>query len=142
MMSASEPWISLGVRYDAALSRTSDSGKERYVARLGGRLAGFLILDMNGAFPGYIQIVCVAADLRGRSIGTRLVRFAEERIFRDSANAFLCVSVSNPGARRLYERLGFSEVGELPDYLARGHTEVLMRKTLGPIFEFRGRAVR
>lgn len=136
MMSSSEPWISLGVTYEAALRRTRDETKERYAAHAGSEIAGLLIVDMKGSFPGYIQIVCVQPSRRGRGIGTKLVRFAEERIFRDSANAFLCVSVSNSGARRLYERLGFSAVGELPDYLARGHTEILMRKTSGPIFEF------
>ena len=79
-----------------------------------------------------IQTVAVAPEARGRGLGTRLVEHAEGRIFRDSPNAFLCVSTFNPDARRLYERLGYAVVGELTDYLVPGHGETLLRKSRGP----------
>ena len=110
------------------------------MAREGKDLVGFLIINMAGAFAGYIQTVCVAPQRRGLGIGARLVAFAEERIFRESPNVFLCVSSFNSGARRLYERLGYRVVGELPDYVVRGHSEILMRKTLGPLRDFQKRA--
>ena len=65
-------------------------------------------------------------------MGTALVAFAEERIFREHRNVFICVSDFNPGARRLYERLGYRLVGELTDYIVAGHSELLLRKTRGP----------
>jgi ribosomal protein S18 acetylase RimI-like enzyme len=136
MMASSEPWITLGRDYDASRRILADAAKERYVAEDGGGLAGFLILNMKGAFVGYIQTVCVAPDRRGRGIGSLLVAFAEQRVFRESPNVFLCVSSFNPRARRLYERLGYRTVGELPDYVVRGHSEILMRKTIGPTREF------
>jgi hypothetical protein len=46
------------------------------------------------------------------------------------------VSSFNPDARRLYERLGYSVVGELKDLIVPGHSEILLRKTLGPLTEF------
>ena len=133
LMCSSEPWLTLGRGYEASLELMRDETKERYVARAGESLAGFLVLNMRGAFRGYIQIVCVAPESRGSGLGTRLIRFAEERIFRETPNVFLCVSSFNSGARRLYERLGYGLVGELPDYLVRGHSELLMRKTIGPL---------
>jgi [ribosomal protein S18]-alanine N-acetyltransferase len=139
LMCSSEPWLTLGRGYEASLELMRDETKERYVARAGESLAGFLVLNMRGAFRGYIQIVCVAPDSRGMGIGTRLVRFAEERIFRETPNVFLCVSSFNSGARRLYERLGYRLVGELTDYLVRGHSELLMRKTIGPLESAIGR---
>lgn len=39
-------------------------------------------------------------------------------------------------ATRLYERLGHKVVGELTDYIVRGHSEVLLRKTVGPLTGF------
>lgn len=39
-------------------------------------------------------------------------------------------------ATRLYERLGYKVVGELTDYIVRGHSEVLLRKTVGPLTGF------
>jgi RimJ/RimL family protein N-acetyltransferase len=50
---------------------------------------------------------------------------------------FLCVSSFNERARALYEQLGYETVGELRDYVVRGQSEWLMRKTLGPIMEWR-----
>jgi hypothetical protein len=31
-----------------------------------------------------------------------------------------------------YPRLGCERVGELQDFMVRGHSEILMRKTIGP----------
>lgn len=137
IMAASEPWMTLGRNYHACLGILSNERRERYFARRGKALAGFLVLDMKGAFVGYIQTVCVPPEFRNRGIGTRLVRFAEERIFRDSPNVFLCVSSFNTGARRLYERLGYRVVGELCDYVISDQSELLLRKSLGPINSYR-----
>lgn len=136
MMSESEPWITLGRDYESCRHALGDPSRERYVAEDADGLAGFLILNMKGPLAGYIQTVCVAPARRGRGIGTLLVRFAEERSFHDSPNVFLCVSSFNSGARRLYERLGYRVVGELSDYVVAGHSEILMRKTIGPTRDF------
>jgi ribosomal protein S18 acetylase RimI-like enzyme len=111
--------------------------QEVYVVAHDEAVVGFIVLVLKGAFIGYIRTVAVHADWRSHGLGRRLVWFAEERIFRDSPNVFLCVSSFNPRARALYERLGYEPVGELRDYIVRGHSEWLMRKTLGPLAEFR-----
>ena len=133
MMAGTEPWITLRRDYDACLRVMLDETRERYVAYCGDRLAGLLILNVKGAFVGYIQTVCAAEEFRGTGVGTALVAFAEERIFRDFRNCFICVSDFNHGARRLYERLGFRLVGELTDYVVAGHSELLLRKSIGPL---------
>jgi ribosomal protein S18 acetylase RimI-like enzyme len=91
MMSSSEPWITLKRGYVELLAIFEDRSREVHVALERGQLLGFLVLNMSGAFAGYIQTVCVSAESRGRGIGTRLMDFAEDRIFRDSPNVFLCV---------------------------------------------------
>lgn len=139
MMAGSEPWITLGRGYEESLPLLQDPSREVYVAEEKRRVLGFLILNMAGAFVGYVQTICVAEGERGRGIGSRLLGFAEERIFRESPNVFLCVSSFNPRARALYERLGYRLVGELSDYIVAGHSEQLLRKSLGPIREFRRR---
>jgi len=139
LMAASEPWLTLGL--DAgALGRTlARPGSESYLALLGPQRAGCLVLDLQGALVGYLRAVCVAPELRGRAWGARLLAFAEQRVFQESPNVFLCVSSFNVDARRFYERHGYEAVGELRDYLVAGLGEVLMRKTRGPI---RGWAAR
>lgn len=133
LMAASDPWLTLGRGVESCLSVLRDDSKERYAAYQGEAFAGLLILNFRGAFVGYLQTVFVAPRWRGSGVGSALVRFAEARIFSQHPNVFLCVSAFNAGARRLYERLGYERVGELTDFLAAGQSELLLRKTRGPI---------
>jgi ribosomal protein S18 acetylase RimI-like enzyme len=137
LMSSTDPWITLGRDFDSSLKVVSDPSREVYVAEDEAGIAGLIVLSMTGVLTGYIQTVLVAPDRQGKGIGSQLVAFAEERIFKDSPNAFLCVSSFNPNARRLYERLGYRYVGELTDFIVRGHSELLYRKTRGPWASFR-----
>ena len=136
-MANTDPWVTLGRGYDACARVIQDSTREVYVAEGESGLGGFIVLCMVGAFVGYIQTVLVAPNQQGKGIGSKLVAYAEDRIFSESPNAFLCVSSFNSGARRLYERLGYRYVGELSDYLVAGHSELLFRKTRGPWSDFR-----
>jgi [ribosomal protein S18]-alanine N-acetyltransferase len=138
IMATSEPWITLGRTRDQATRVLSDREvQEVYVAVHRDAVVGFVILVLKGAFVGYIRTIAVEEDWRSRGLGRRLISFAEERIFRDSPNVFICVSSFNPRARALYERLGYELIGELRDYIIPGNSELIMRKTLGPYSEFR-----
>ena len=132
MMATSEPWITLGRGYQASLEILTDPGREVYLAVRENSILGFTILNMQGAFVGYIQAVCVAAEARGQGIGSQLIAYAEARIFRESPNVFICVSSFNAGAQKLYARLGYEVIGELRDYVIAGHSEFLLRKTIAP----------
>jgi ribosomal protein S18 acetylase RimI-like enzyme len=70
---------------------------------------------------------------RGRGLGRNLIQFCENRILKYSPNIFICVSSFNSGAAKLYEELGYKRVGELEDFLKKGYSELLYRKTVGPI---------
>lgn len=138
LMASSEPWVTLGRTYEASLAIIRDPSREVYVALdAQGAVAGFVILFLAGPFAGYLQTVCLAPGSRDQGLGRRLIEFAERRIGEVSPNVFLCVSDFNPRARALYERLGYQLVGELTDFLVRGHAELLYRKTRGPWAEFR-----
>lgn len=133
MMCATDPWITLGRTYDQCLTVVETPDQEAYVSADGDQILGFILLVMRGAFTGYIRSICVDAQARGRGVGSRLVEFAEQRIFRETPNVFLCVSSFNPRARALYERLGYELIGELKNYIVDGASELLMRKTIGPL---------
>jgi ribosomal protein S18 acetylase RimI-like enzyme len=137
MMANSEPWITLRRTYDDSIAMLNDPVREIYVGIVEETVVGFLILRMDGAFVGYIQTVAVEPGWRGRGVGTRLIECAEQRIFRESPNVFISASSFNPGAQRLYERLGYEVIGELKDYIVPGHSEMLLRKTIGPLAEFK-----
>ena len=107
-----------------------------YIAREADEIAGFVIICMTGAFVGYIQTICIHPGRRGQGLGSRLVAFAEARILRESPNVFMCVSSFNHDAQRLYQKLGYQVIGELTDYIVQGHSEILLRKTAGPLATF------
>ena len=133
LMATSDPWLTLGYGLEDLLRTVRLPGRERYVAHVDGRFAGFLLLNLHGTFAGYIQTIGLAPQFRGTGLGAQLVAFAEQRIFREHPNVFLCVSSFNQAARRFYERLGYRQVGELADFLVVGHSELLLRKTIGPL---------
>lgn len=137
IMASSEPWITLGRTFERCLETVRDETREVFVALdHDDQVAGFILLNMAGAFVGYIQTIAVRADLRGGGIGTHLIVYAERRIFRDSPNVFMCVSSFNNRARALYERLGYELVGELRNFIVSGHSEYLLRKTIAPLGSF------
>lgn len=138
LMTDAEPWVTLKRDFDTALALVSDRTREAYWIAHAGAWAGFLLLDLQGPFRGYIQTVCLVPGMRGRGLGTEVLQWAEARIFRESPNVFLCVSDFNTGALRLYRRLGYEPVGALPDFLVAGSAELLLRKSRGPWSTFRG----
>lgn len=139
MMSSSEPWITLQRDYGKSLEILQKPDREVYLAYRRDELVGFLILNMSGPFAGYIQSIYVEPDKRSAGIGPKLMRFAEDRIFRESPNVFLCCSSFNPRSQRFYKRLGYEVIGETRDFIVEGHSEILMRKTTGPWNEYRKR---
>ena len=135
VIATSEPWITL--RFTRCLKILQDQTREVFVAVSKGARVGFMVLNLRGPLRGYIQTIAVMPEWRNRGIGKKLIGVAEERIFRDSPNVFLCVSSFNTDAQRLYRRLGYQPVGEFKDYVVKGHSEILLRKTIGPIADFK-----
>ena len=133
VMVVSEPWLTLAISYERSLRLLSDGSRERYLATVQGQRAGFLVISMQGAFVGYVQLLGVAAEFRGQRVGRALIEHAEQRIFRETPNVFICVSDFNQEAQRFYARMGYERVGELRDFIVGGRAEFLLRKTIGPI---------
>jgi ribosomal protein S18 acetylase RimI-like enzyme len=105
------------------------------VARAGRRVLGFVWFHRTGTFAhsGYVRWIAIAPDARGAGVGRRLMAHAERRILAAGPNVFLLVSEFNAAARAFYRRLGYTEVGRIPDYVVPGVAERLLRKTTGPI---------
>jgi len=137
LLVSSEPWITLRMNLEEATLRLTDPTREVHVAAVGGDIVGVLILFLHGTLKGYIQTLAVHPDWRSRGVGKQIIEFAEQRIFRLSPNVFLCVSSFNLPAQKFYERLGYQRVGELTDFVVKGHSEFLMRKTRGPLRDFK-----
>jgi ribosomal-protein-alanine N-acetyltransferase len=136
-LETSEPWLTLRRGYKHSIKPLMDPSREVYVATQGKEIVGFVLLDVRGPFRGYIHLLCVMPEWRNRGIGTVLIKHVEQRVFRQHPNVFLCVSSFNRAAQRFYKRMGFKRVGTIPDYIVKGHSELLMRKSRGPINGYR-----
>ena len=92
------------------------SGHECWVAREGRAILGYAILAA-GAGEAHLLNVCVPPTRRRRGHGTALVRHMIDRATGCKARTlFLEVRPSNTAARRMYEHLGFREVGRRRKY--------------------------
>jgi len=89
-----------------------------------GGLAGFTAWDWL-----FVKWLWVRDDARGHGLGARALAAAEEEAVRRGCRA-AWVDTLNPGARRLYERCGFSVFGQLDDFFA-GRTRFFMQKRFG-----------
>lgn len=141
LMAESEPWISLNRSFDDGMILMQQPADEiqAFIAMEGATPLGFVLIKMKGAFVGYIQVIAVSPQARGRGIGTQLLDHVEAIIFQKSPNAFICVSSFNHRARKLYESRGYQLLGTLDNYLENGFSEHLLRKTLGSINDFRAK---
>jgi ribosomal protein S18 acetylase RimI-like enzyme len=93
------------------------------VAEVNGEPGGQMWIDLErrrAERAGEIWAVFVLPCLRGQGIGARLLRAAEEALqVRGFRWALLGVEADNPGARRLYERLGYTLAASTPAPQAR-----------------------
>jgi ribosomal protein S18 acetylase RimI-like enzyme len=139
MMDGSTPWLELGYGRERCAAMLQSCLDELQVA-VGpeGAPSGFVCLQAR-AFLGqpYVKLLAVAASARGRGVGRALMEWAVLQALEHwkAHNLFLLVSDFNLPARAFYSRLGFHEVGCLPDFLAAGRDEILLRKTRGPLLE-------
>ncbi len=131
-MCTSEPWITLGRSFETSLAIVRDPTREVYLARdddRRGRVSHSLHdRRVRGLHPDHLHRSALPGTRPG--FETRCSS-PKQRILRVSPNIFMCVSSFNEGARRLYERLGYTVVGELTDYIVQGQSEILLRKTRG-----------
>jgi len=91
---------------------------------------GFIWFILDGIFHSfpYLHIIAVNEENRKRGIGKKLLKFFEDLCFKDYTKLFLVVADFNPDAKILYKRIGYIEVGSIPNLYRSGVTEYLMMK--------------
>jgi ribosomal protein S18 acetylase RimI-like enzyme len=131
VMAASEPWTTLRRDLAGCRDALARPGTELFVARdTRGDPVGFVLAAPHGfAASPYIASIAVAADARGRGIGSALLRFTEQH-FAGRGHLFLLVSSFNDRAQQVYRRHGYEPIGELKDYIVAGASEIILHKRL------------
>lgn len=86
------------------------------VAVLGNEIIGYGVMSM-GAGEAHILNLCIGAQHRCRGLGKRMLTYLLDRAAAAGmAEAFLEVRPSNTAAIRLYQSLGFEQVGTRRGY--------------------------
>ncbi|MEZ4863322.1 MAG: GNAT family N-acetyltransferase [Caldilineaceae bacterium] len=100
------------------------------VAEAAGIPTGFVWYVARSAFQrgGYIMLIGVAATARSQGIGAALMAHAEATLFAQADSIFLLVSDFNAAAQRFYQRLGYQQIGAIPDFVLPGVSELIFYK--------------
>ena len=94
----------------------------------------------QGAHEADIQTIAVAANARRAGLGrTLMLALIDEAGARGAAELFLDVRVDKPGARALYESLGFVQVGIRAGYYQPDNVDAVLMRLV--IVSARARAV-
>lgn len=108
-----------------ALADADAGGRIVFGAFVGGALAGTvtLLLDLppNQPHRGEIAKMMTAVAHRGRGIASRLMRAAEAAASEQGRTVLTLDTASDEGAAGLYEKLGWTRCGEIPDYAFKPH---------------------
>jgi ribosomal protein S18 acetylase RimI-like enzyme len=127
----------LGIRYfseKGSARKALEEGfakEEIYIAiDYNQRCIGFIWFILDGIFHSfpYLHIISVKEEYRKCGVGKKLLKFFEEICFKDCTKVFLVVADFNPNEKMLYERIGYIEVGSIPNLYREGITESLMMK--------------
>lgn len=127
-----EPWQSLGFTSEGLeryLTR-HDPSLSRYALLQEERLIGVIAIRTPWLRGAYLELLGVFEEAQGQGIGHSLIDWLTSEGARAGANLWATVSASNQRARRFYEQHGFVPIGEIPDLVRTGHTEILLRLPL------------
>lgn len=102
-------------------------GVIRLKAVIDKQMVGFIAGDVRRLEGvAWIATVAVLPLFRNRGIGSALLRACEDKIPLNKIR--LCVRASNDVAIRLYERYGYTRVGEWTRYYQDGESALVMEK--------------
>ncbi len=102
-------------------------GVIRLKAVVGSQMVGFIAGDVKRTEGvAWVATVGVLPEYRGRGIGALLMQACEAQV--PVSKIRLCVRPSNDVAIRLYERLGYTTVGEWTKYYQDGESASVMEK--------------
>ena len=100
------------------------------MAEAEGELAGFAIVNLEGKI-GYIITLDVAPAWRRHGLGQRLMEEIERKVIAAGGSAMeLHVFTGNTAAVRLYERLGYEQLGIAAGFYAPGLDGFVYNKQL------------
>jgi GNAT superfamily N-acetyltransferase len=131
-LAAMDPWKRLG--YGAtALNRYlagPDPGLKRFTVGEADEQRAVVCMRYPWLRGPYLELLAVFPSAQGQGVGKSILAWIEEQARLHSKNLWTMTSEFNLRARAFYQAVGFVEIAPLPDLVAEGYNEILLRKTL------------
>jgi ribosomal protein S18 acetylase RimI-like enzyme len=130
---AMKPWSEMNYPADlmAGFLVSADGGVSRYLVEADQHAAGVVSVRYPWLRGPYLELLALLPAFQRRGIGATVLAWLEEEArLRKARNLWVCASSFNADALRFYERHGFRHAAALPDLVADGYEEILLRKLL------------
>jgi ribosomal protein S18 acetylase RimI-like enzyme len=133
-IAAIEPWSRANYPAAAltAFMTADDPALSRHAVYAGSEIAGVIAIRQPWLRGPYLQLLALLPSFQGRGLGAALLEWFAAQAAPHDRWLWLCYSSFNTRAGAFYARHGFEEAALLPDLVADGVSEVLMRKRLDP----------
>lgn len=95
-------------------------------------ITGFIWYYTKGTFHhgAYIRLIGIHPEHQRKGIGAKLMKSAEADIATVTPHIFLLASDFNENAHRFYHRLGYENIGTVPNFAKDGISEMIFYKIL------------
>lgn len=120
---------------DCYLADNINSGYYFYIAELEGQAVGYICYGPTPLTQGTWDIywMATAPELKGKGIGTALMKLAEDNIRQTGGRMTLIETSSQPlylEARKFHLAHGYIIVSSIPDFYSPGDNKITFRKLL------------
>jgi diamine N-acetyltransferase len=127
-----DPWLTLRIGREALTKflLSVDAQCHRRAICCDGAIAGVLAIRNPWLHGPYLNLLAVLPAYQHIGLGSAVLQWMASEAGDTALNLWLCVSKFNDHALRFYEQHGFELTAELPDLVAPGFAELLLRKQL------------
>jgi GNAT superfamily N-acetyltransferase len=131
-LTAIEPWSRIAYPAAAmtAFLSSDAAGLIMLAVFVDGTPAGVIAVRRAWLHGPYLQLLALLTPFQSQGFGAALLAWFERQASPSNRWLWLCHSHFNTRAGAFYARHGFETVGLLPDLIADGFDEVLMRKRI------------
>ena len=113
----------------AAFLASPDAGATRYAVSVKGKQSGVVSVRHPWLKGPYLELLALLPEAQNQGIGSSIMAWFESAGMKHGArNLWVCASSFNARALRFYERHSFTRAAMLPDLVADGYDEILLRK--------------
>lgn len=118
-------------QFQLTVEQMAEPSVSVFVAREDGRPLGMASLKDHGGALGEVKRMYTLPEIRGKRIGSRLLRRLEALALEKSIDRLVLETGEAPGfepAWRIYERNGFTRCGAVLDYPDSGYSRFYEKK--------------